>query len=210
MHTDSTLDIMERLTVRLAQQMRNFTSETCPSFVTKELHREAESRRRRGVQEGPAKSTHSPALNARRPKTLNLQTYKMHALGDYHNQIRMFGTTDSFSTQSVSFHYAALRLLLMINHWQGELEHRVGKSRFTRTSRKVFIPQLASIERRQERIRCIRAKMTATQAYRQDPVPNQPDMHHIIGRSQNFPENMLLFQSRNSDDPAVKVSNTVF
>ena len=134
----------------------------------------------------------------------------MHALGDYHNQIRMFGTTDSFSTQSVSFHYAALRLLLVINHWQGELEHRVGKSRFTRTSRKVFIPQLASIERRQERIRRIRAKMTATQAYRQDPVPNQPDIHHVIGRSQNFPENMLLFQSRNSDDPAVKVGNTVF
>ena len=47
MHTDYTLDIMERTTVRLAQQMRKFSSETCPAFTTKELHREAESRRRR-------------------------------------------------------------------------------------------------------------------------------------------------------------------
>ena len=102
MHTESTLDIMERLTMRLAEQMRKFTSETCPAFVTKELRREAESRRRR---QGPAKATHSPPSDVRQPKTLNLQTYKIHALGDYPNQIRMFGTTDSFSTQSASFHY---------------------------------------------------------------------------------------------------------
>ena len=109
MHTDSTLDVMERLTVCLAQQMRKFASETCPAFVTKELRREADSRRRREAQGGSAKTTHSPASDVRRLKTLNLQTYKMHALGDYHNQIRMFGTTDSFSTQTVSFRYVVLR-----------------------------------------------------------------------------------------------------
>ena len=209
MHTDSTLDTMERVTIRLAQQMRKFASETCPAFVTKELRCEAESRRRRQVQEGPTKTIRSSSSDVRKPKTLNLQTYKMHALGDYPNQIRMFGTTDSFSTQSVSFHHVAHWSLPMIKCWQGELEHRVGKSRFTRTSRKVFIPQLASIERHQERIRRIRAKVAASQAYCQDPVPNQPDVHHVIVQSQNFPENILLFQSRNSDDPAVKVSDTV-
>jgi hypothetical protein len=37
----------------------------------------------------------------RRPKTLNLNTYKFHALGDYANTIREFGTTDSYSTEPV-------------------------------------------------------------------------------------------------------------
>jgi len=32
---------------------------------------------------------------------LNLQTYKYHALGDYPNMIRRFGTTDNYTTQTV-------------------------------------------------------------------------------------------------------------
>ena len=48
--------------------------------------------------------------------------------------------------------------------------------------------------------------MATSYAYHQDPVPNQPDVHHVIGKSENFPENILLFQTCNSDDPAVKVS----
>jgi hypothetical protein len=34
-------------------------------------------------------------------KILNLFTYKLHALGDYVQTIRLFGTTDSYSTQTV-------------------------------------------------------------------------------------------------------------
>jgi len=40
--------------------------------------------------------------NTRKPKHLNLQTYKYHALGDYVSAIRRYGTTDSYSTQPVS------------------------------------------------------------------------------------------------------------
>jgi hypothetical protein len=39
---------------------------------------------------------------ARKPKHLGLGTYTYHALGDYVETIRLFGTTDSFSTQPVS------------------------------------------------------------------------------------------------------------
>ena len=39
----------------------------------------------------------------RQPKTLNLNTYKFHALGDYANTIRRFGTTDSYSTEPVCY-----------------------------------------------------------------------------------------------------------
>lgn len=47
----------------------------------------------------------SPAVSAakgKRPKTLNLFIYKLHALGDYTETIRLFGTSDSYSTQIVS------------------------------------------------------------------------------------------------------------
>lgn len=38
----------------------------------------------------------------RRQKTWNLDTYKIHALGDYVETIRLYGTTDSYSTELVS------------------------------------------------------------------------------------------------------------
>lgn len=38
-------------------------------------------------------------------KILSLCTYKLHALGDYVRTIRLFGTTDSYSTQIVSVFY---------------------------------------------------------------------------------------------------------
>jgi hypothetical protein len=47
----------------------------------------------------------SPAVSAakgKRPKILNLFVYKLHALGDYTETIRLFGTSDSYSTQIVS------------------------------------------------------------------------------------------------------------
>jgi hypothetical protein len=36
-----------------------------------------------------------------RPKSFNLNTYKVHALGDYAATIRRYGTTDSYSTEPV-------------------------------------------------------------------------------------------------------------
>jgi hypothetical protein len=41
--------------------------------------------------------------NTRQSKTLNLNTYKIHALGDYVSAIRTYGTTDSYSTETVSW-----------------------------------------------------------------------------------------------------------
>ena len=86
---------------------------------------------------------------------------------------------------------------------QGELEHRTSKARFVRTSRKAYASQLASIERRQARIRRIRARRDALNLA--DPVPNQPEEHHVIGRSQNFPEDLTRFMQSNIGDPATNV-----
>jgi hypothetical protein len=115
MHTDVSLDIMDDATVKLGQQTRKFQAITCKSFQTHELAREAEARMRRqsrkqatNVQNNrpliPAanQTDANPTKLKKKIKSLNLNTYKFHAMGDYVNSIRLFGTTDSYSTQIVS------------------------------------------------------------------------------------------------------------
>lgn len=107
MHTDDTLRIMESVTEEVGNEIRRFSDEACPSFSTRELQREAECRIRLQVRKKSNTSPHSNVqgapsnANGRRPKVLNLRTYKLHALGDYTAQIRLYGTTDSYSTQPV-------------------------------------------------------------------------------------------------------------
>jgi hypothetical protein len=63
---------------------------------------------------------------------------------------------------------------------------------------------LTHIERRQARLRAIRAR------HRNAGIPNEevevkPEAHHIIGKSQNFPDNVSLFLKKFAGDPATKV-----
>ena len=107
MHTDETLQIMDDVTATLGAELRSFQSNTCSSFSTKELKREAEGRYRCKVRTKTLSEQHHPKENvpptcARNEKTFNLQTYKLHVLGDYTEAIRRYGTTDSYSTQLVS------------------------------------------------------------------------------------------------------------
>ncbi|KAF8835853.1 hypothetical protein BDN67DRAFT_992306 [Paxillus ammoniavirescens] len=124
--------------------------------------------------------------NNRCQKVLNLRTYKLHALGDYAAQIKQYRTTDSYSTQP------------------GELEHRTSKSRFKRTSCNAYVPQLASIEHRQA---CIRRILVCTQRNaltKYDPAPNILAQHYVIGKSQNFPEDLTRFVQSTLEDLAAK------
>ena len=124
MHTDSTLELLEKATIDLGSQIREFQEKTCCLFETRELERERAARMRRREKQ-PAATAKKPAAtrktkpnqkvataetkpnppgySARQPKQFNLETYKYHALGDYSFTIRRFGTTDSYSTQSVSW-----------------------------------------------------------------------------------------------------------
>jgi hypothetical protein len=97
MHTEATLARLEQVTTELGHLMRDFRVKTCAKFDTTELPREVEARNRRNAR---MKGTKAPN-QSRKVKTLNLDTYKFHALGDYVHTIRMFGTTDSFSSQLV-------------------------------------------------------------------------------------------------------------
>ena len=97
-HSESTLDHLESQTKVLGQQMRAFRDATKGEFNTVELPGETAARRRRSLAVGSDTATKQQGP---RKKTLNLQTYKFHALGDYVRSIRLFGTVDSYSTQLV-------------------------------------------------------------------------------------------------------------
>ena len=87
LHTDTTLDLLEAVTKEFGRLMRQFRDKTSNEFNTVELPHGADARKR---------GSRSPK------KILNLNTYKFHALADYVATIRLFGTTDSYSTLLVS------------------------------------------------------------------------------------------------------------
>lgn len=103
LHTDSTLVHFNQLTTDLGKLMRKFRNVSEANFNTFELPRETEARNRR-QQKGKGKAkdmTGGSVRSGRKPKSLNLFTYKWHALSDYIPAIRLFGGTDGISTQVV-------------------------------------------------------------------------------------------------------------
>lgn len=88
------------------------------------------------------------------------------------------------------------------------MEHRAPKSRYTRTSRKSFVKQMAQIERRQARLRNMRSTLTSSAALsvaQPDVVALDPQSHHNIGKSENEPEHIGTFLNTNRGDPAIVV-----
>lgn len=76
------------------------------SNAQKEKGKKATAKTKSNAQKGTkvmTKTNSQPqkSSSGRQPKQFNLKTYKFHALGDYCNTIRRFGTTDSYSTQPV-------------------------------------------------------------------------------------------------------------
>ena len=107
MHTNSTLDILSRITASLGNSLCNFEAKTTAAFETRELERERaawQQHQEKSMTSGASKSKRptAPDSKARKQKKINLMTYKYHALSHYVDTIRCFGTTDSYSTQPVS------------------------------------------------------------------------------------------------------------
>ncbi|KAF6752551.1 hypothetical protein DFP72DRAFT_1011401 [Ephemerocybe angulata] len=210
LHTDHTLTLLECQTVSLGEAMRRFVNETCTAIATSELKREYQARKRR---EASAEKKQSPvAANPRkkrklnsgsaepsanndtleddigdglRAKTLNLETYKYHSLGDVAPTIRMFGTTDSYSTQIP------------------ERFHRYPKMHYKRTSKKSVNKQLSRIQMRQARIRTLRKQVIPEQE--EGYIDEDSHMHpYFIGKSQNNPVSLPAFVQTKRNDLAVK------
>jgi hypothetical protein len=127
--------MMESVTTQLGHELQKFHDITCCAFATKELPKEAAVRQRcqSRAQCKSTSPSHAPSeldqpqirgqatgagtlksipeggqpavVLERKKKTFNLSTYKVHALADYVHTIRMFGTTDSYSTQVVRYSF---------------------------------------------------------------------------------------------------------
>lgn len=113
LHTESTLQHLDRLTMELGQLMRKFRDTTQSAFATFELPKETGARKRCQKSSKGKEKVAAGNSSRKKPKSLNLFTYKWHALGDYVRAIRLFGGTDGFSTQVVSNFF---RVYLICSH----------------------------------------------------------------------------------------------
>ncbi|KAH7918173.1 hypothetical protein BV22DRAFT_1025018, partial [Leucogyrophana mollusca] len=127
-------------------------------------------------------------------KLLNLQTYKYHALGDYPNTIRRFGTTDSYTTQT------------------GELQHRRVKRRYPRTAKNhTFVAGVTRQEARErliERIMRRREALASVNEQEADPPPRQqeripPTVHYHISQFHATGFDLTEWLGQNRDDLAI-------
>lgn len=114
-HTDSTLSSFEQITTSLGSQIQKFAHTVCPQYCTKETPHEENAHKQRAAAKKAKDDANAAASGAAPPpdkqrkkapaekfKLFNLSTYKLHSLGNYIRSIRLFGTTDSYSTQIVS------------------------------------------------------------------------------------------------------------
>ena len=89
-HTDSTLDIFQASTKSLTATVQMFPWETCQFYVTQELPKETAAHGRHmaalTAKQG-TRSTKEKMSATPKGKKLNLETYKYHALTDYHETI---------------------------------------------------------------------------------------------------------------------------
>jgi hypothetical protein len=101
MHSESTVTLLEETFKNLARKLRKFQRDTCSAFNTTELPKETAARHRKLTQRSNTATTPLESGGARLKKLFNLSTYKFHAMGDYVRTIKLFGSTDSFTTQTV-------------------------------------------------------------------------------------------------------------
>ncbi|KAH7927896.1 hypothetical protein BV22DRAFT_1006163 [Leucogyrophana mollusca] len=183
LHSDDSLSQLDRALKNLGSQLRRFRDVTCTAFSTKELPTEAEARNRRMRAAGSKRKPSSSGTKSSgpRPKSFNLLTYKLHALGDYATTIRMFGTTDSYTTQI------------------GELMHRLVKRFYGSTNKKEVSKQLAGQERRHTRMRRQRQSLTTP-----DFSPLPPELHHNLSDSPSTVINLAQFLREHQEDPSIK------
>lgn len=113
LHTNTTLRLLREATVDIGNLLRKFSDTVCPAYTTKDLPREAEARARK-ARKTDSTSLNTTASTATKLRSFNMNTYKMHALGDYANTIQQLGTSESWSTQVVSSAEIVFTIILTV------------------------------------------------------------------------------------------------
>ncbi|KXN85079.1 hypothetical protein AN958_11721 [Leucoagaricus sp. SymC.cos] len=198
--TETTRRFLHIATSQLGDILHKFEEATCAFFYIEKLPTDAAAR---GQQSARMNSVQQKEKGKAPEKTssqsFSLATYKLHLLGDYKEAIKMFGTSDSYSTQI------------------GELEHRCVKKFYTRTNkRSTFIWQIAKHERQERLLQGIKANGAAVGTAGDTPSmhlpldsseplgPTPPANHYHISEGHSFPINVTDWLTRNCTDPATK------
>jgi len=114
MHTSSTLNGLKSTTRMLGIQLRYFAKNICVLYDTAELPREEAARTRRRANASKKGTATASTFTRKLKKTLNLFTYKLHALGDYVSSIWQFGPSDGYSPQRVCYMLWFIFLILYL------------------------------------------------------------------------------------------------
>jgi len=209
MHTDFLLELLDDTTTCLGITLRYFTQVTCPEFATKETAAEFEKRKRKEA----TSTKKAPSPSAQQPKTFNMKTIKLHSLGDYVSHIRTYGTTDLYSTSTVSltFTLGCTCELYFDLGVEPELSHgRVKTWHKTRTSKKNTMRQLGNIDFVESQVRQIAAKVdtagTPMKSVSPPPKTSPATCYHI---AQDIKKPLILGEwlVDHSNDPALTVAN---
>ncbi|KAF8673118.1 hypothetical protein RHS04_07673 [Rhizoctonia solani] len=138
-HTTETLKIMKKLTTKLGSKLRNFAEVTQNMNVRETLDKYTRRKKRQAAAQAPRStqpatskskskaSVPSETADGRRICFFNINTYKVHAIGNYVDTIAEFGTTDSYLTQIC------------------KLQHRFIKNQFKCTNKKDVVEQMTQI-----------------------------------------------------------------
>jgi hypothetical protein len=234
LHSETTLKVLDNVTSLLARALRYFKEVTCPCFNTVETEREYNARRRAADrrmsrQQANAEQLSGAGAGGKRHKTFNLLMSKLHALGDYVENIKVFGTTDSYSTQIVRFQGGIfLRNATDVTGTQGELEHRNTKNRYIHTNKQDYIDQMVNregVEKVHEKMNDEMVAATAVSIADSEEGPSaaMPPPVDLDTHTDDFPASghwcriaqdqsnkvylpHLLSDPQNATDPAFKVS----
>ncbi|KAK1235358.1 hypothetical protein PQX77_001424 [Marasmius sp. AFHP31] len=198
LHTDSTVRSFKTATKNLGNSLRSF-SDLCAGYDTRELSSEQDARVRRYTHKKTRLSS-SLSTKSHMARRFNMNTPKFHALGYWWQDVKRLGSLDSYSTQI------------------GETEHRRVKRYYARTSKRSFVRQIATQERRDHFLHSLsqKDKLEPTKKSRytgkaQRPVPageeilpaSSPRDRYHIGETQKSPIDLDDFVHDNQDDPAV-------
>ncbi|KAJ3985139.1 hypothetical protein F5890DRAFT_1573070 [Lentinula detonsa] len=191
LHTDNTLEYLELTTHEFGKLIRQFHDLSDVAFTTFETDREVAARNRHNAEKAVqmmGSVTSALAQNGRRRKSLNLITYKFHAMGDYVRTIHLFGPTDSYSTQL------------------GELAHRVVKKLYGLGNKKKDPKQIGRRLRRVEWAkRAFDRRGIHTRRRRLQGLCNTDvGIHHHVGKSHKSFHNLGSFVANRRNDPAAR------
>ncbi|KAJ3514958.1 hypothetical protein NMY22_g14576 [Coprinellus aureogranulatus] len=219
-HTDGigeangTLDHLEEITSEFGRLIRQFRDKMAAKYNTVELPSEAARRARHATRQDAGGATRAPpqeqasTRTRRKQKALNLATYKFHSIGDYAAFIRLFGGTDSISTQVVRRTGSSSRQTAVHDDNKQSVAMQIGEG-----SVALSAPGLR-VERRlrQEKLKYVVHRKARRPRRRaagleedEDALREMRDFHCTISNREDRPLDLFSLVKEHRSDPAYTV-----